>query len=58
MIDAATALNILRASAVQEKPNRGMPQYFETGAWSEAPPMLDFLSYYDQADDKYADFAR
>ena len=49
-----TQLLTLRGSYVQEQPNRGMPQYFE-GPWSEAPPMLDFLSYYDQAGNEYAD---
>jgi hypothetical protein len=53
-ITAATQLLTLRASYVQEKPDRGMPQYFEA-PWSQAPPMLDFLSYYDQAGNEYAD---
>ncbi|MCC7243699.1 MAG: TonB-dependent receptor [Acidobacteria bacterium] len=49
-----TQLLTLRASWVHEKPERGMPQYFEA-PWSEAPPMLDFLSFYDQAGNDYAD---
>ncbi len=53
-ITKPTQLLTLRASYVQERPDRGMPQYFEA-PWSEAPPMLDFLSYYDQAGNEYAD---
>lgn len=53
-ITTPTQLLTLRASYVQERPDRGMPQYFEA-PWSEAPPMLDFLSYYDQAGNEYAD---
>jgi hypothetical protein len=53
-ITRPTQLLTLRASYVQEKPDRGMAQYFEA-PWSEAPPMLDFLSYYDQAGNEYAD---
>ena len=53
-ITTPTQLLTMRASYVQERPDRGMPQYFEA-PWSEAPPMLDFLSYYDQAGNEYAD---
>lgn len=53
-ITSPTQLLTLRGSYVQERPDRGMPQYFEA-PWSEAPPMLDFLSYYDQAGNDYAD---
>lgn len=53
-ITTPTQLLTMRASYVQEQPDRGMPQYFE-GPWKDAPPMLDFLSYYDQAGNEYAD---
>jgi hypothetical protein len=53
-ITTPTQLYTMRASYVQERPDRGMPQYFEA-PWSEAPPMLDFLSYYDQTGNEYAD---
>lgn len=53
-IQSPTRLLSLRTSYVSESPDRGMPQYFEA-PWSEAPPMLDFLSYYDQAGNEYAD---
>ena len=51
-----TKLNIIRASAVHEKPKRGQPLYQETGDWTKAPPTLQFVSLIDQADDNYADF--
>jgi hypothetical protein len=51
-----TKLNIVRASAVHEKPKRGQPLYQETGDWTQAPPTLQFLSFIDQADDNYADY--
>jgi hypothetical protein len=53
-ITTPTQLFTLRASYIQERPDRGMPQYFE-GPWSDAPPMLDYLSFYDQAGNEYAD---
>ncbi|HJU42223.1 MAG TPA: TonB-dependent receptor [Vicinamibacterales bacterium] len=49
-------LNVVRASAVHEKPKRGQPLYQETGDWTQAPPTLQFLSFIDQADDNYADY--
>jgi hypothetical protein len=49
-------LNVLRASAVHEKPLRGQPLYQETGDWTQAPPTLQFLNFIDQADDNYADY--
>lgn len=49
-----TKLFLTRLSYVQERPDRGMPQYF-AGTWQEAPPQLDFLSYYDQTGNEYAD---
>jgi Carboxypeptidase regulatory-like domain/TonB dependent receptor-like, beta-barrel/TonB-dependent Receptor Plug Domain len=52
----ATRLNIVRASAVHEKPKRGQPLYQETGDWTQAPPTLQFLNFIDQADDNYADY--
>lgn len=52
----AAKLNILRASAVHEKPKRGQPLYQDVGDWTQAPPTLQFLSFIDQADDNYADY--
>lgn len=49
-------LNVVRASAVHEKPKRGQPLYQETGDWTQAPPTLQFLNFIDQADDNYADY--
>jgi hypothetical protein len=49
-------LNILRASAVHEKPKRGQPLYQETGDWTQAPPTLQYVNFIDQADTNYADF--
>ena len=49
-------LNILRLSAVHEKPKRGQELYQETGDWTLAPPTLQFLSFIDQADTNYADY--
>ena len=49
-------LNILRLSAVHEKPKRGQPLYQESGDWTKAPPTLQFLNFIDQADDNYADY--
>jgi hypothetical protein len=51
-----TRLNIIRLSAVHEKPKRGQPLYQETGDWTLAPPTLQFASFIDQADDNYADY--
>jgi hypothetical protein len=51
-----TRLNIVRLSAVHEKPKRGQPLYQDTGDWTQAPPTLQFLSFIDQADDNYADY--
>ncbi len=52
----SSKLNIIRASAVHEKPKRGQPLYQETGDWTQAPPTLQLLSFIDQADDNYADY--
>jgi hypothetical protein len=52
----STRLNIVRLSAVHEKPKRGQPLYQDTGDWTQAPPTLQFLSFIDQADDNYADY--
>jgi Carboxypeptidase regulatory-like domain/TonB dependent receptor-like, beta-barrel/TonB-dependent Receptor Plug Domain len=52
----ASKLNVLRASAVHEKPKRGQPLYQETGDWTQAPPTLQFANFIDQADDNYADY--
>ena len=49
-------LNILRLSAVHEKPKRGQPLYQETGDWTQASPTLQFLNFIDQTDDNYADY--
>jgi outer membrane receptor protein involved in Fe transport len=53
---AGTKLNVLRASAVHEKPKRGQTLYQETGDWTQAPPTLQFVNFIDQADDNYADY--
>lgn len=53
-IAGPTKLFLTRLSYVQERPNRGMPLYFER-PWSEAPPQLDYLSFYDQAGNDFAD---
>src|SRR5262245_5517631 len=53
---AGTKLNVVRASAVHEKPKRGQPLYQDVGDWTQAPPTLMFLSFIDQADDNYADY--
>jgi outer membrane receptor protein involved in Fe transport len=53
---AGTKLNVLRASAVHEKPKRGQTLYQETGDWTQAPPTLQFFNFIDQADDNYADY--
>jgi len=55
-VAGGTKLNVVRASAVHEKPKRGQPLYQETGDWTQAPPTLQFLSFIDQADDNYADY--
>jgi outer membrane receptor protein involved in Fe transport len=52
----AAKLNILRASAVHEKPKRGQPLYQDVGDWTQAPPTLQFQNFIDQADDNYADY--
>ena len=49
-------LNILRLSAVHEKPKRGQPLYQESGDWTQAPPTLQYINFIDQADDNYADY--
>jgi Carboxypeptidase regulatory-like domain/TonB dependent receptor/TonB-dependent Receptor Plug Domain len=49
-------LNILRLSAVHEKPKRGQPLYQESGDWTQAPPTLAYVSFIDQADVNYADY--
>ncbi len=49
-----TKLFLTRLSYVQERPDRGMPQYF-AGSWADAPPQLDYLSFYDQTGNEYAD---
>jgi carboxypeptidase family protein/TonB-dependent receptor-like protein len=51
-----TKLNVVRASAVHEKPKRGQPLYQDVGDWTQAPPTLQLLSFIDQADDNYADY--
>jgi hypothetical protein len=51
-----TKLNIVRVSAVHEKPKRGQPLYQDTGDWTQAPPTLQFANFIDQADDNYADY--
>jgi hypothetical protein len=52
----STKLNVIRLSAVHEKPKRGQPLYQDVGDWTQAPPTLQYLSFTDQADDQYADF--
>lgn len=54
----ASQLFSLRASYVYESPNRGQALYLETDDWSQAPPMLDHVSFYDQAGNEYADLRR
>jgi outer membrane receptor protein involved in Fe transport len=54
----ATRLLSVRGSYVYESPDRGQALYHETGDWSQAPPMLDYLSFYDQAGNEYADVRR
>ncbi len=56
LVLGGTKLNIVRVSAVHEKPKRGQPLYQEKGDWTQAPPTLQFLSFIDQADDNYADY--
>jgi hypothetical protein len=56
LVMGGTKLNIVRMSAVHEKPKRGQPLYQETGDWTQAPPTLQFLNFIDQADDNYADY--
>ncbi len=56
LVLGGTKLNIVRVSAVHEKPKRGQPLYQETGDWTKAPPTLQFLNFVDQADDNYADY--
>jgi Carboxypeptidase regulatory-like domain/TonB dependent receptor/TonB-dependent Receptor Plug Domain len=51
-----TKLNVVRVSAVHEKPKRGQPIYQDTGDWTQAPPTLQFANFIDQADDNYADY--
>lgn len=49
-----TKLFMTRLSYVQERPDRGMPQYFDE-PWSQAAPQLDHLSFYQQTGNEYAD---
>ncbi len=56
LVLGGTKLNIVRVSAVHEKPKRGQALYQDTGDWTQAPPTLQFLSFIDQADDNYADY--
>ncbi len=48
-------LNTMRASYVYESPDRGSALYHETKDYTQAPPMLQFNSFYDQAGNEYAD---
>ena len=48
-------LNTMRASYVYESPDRGSDIYQATKDYTKAPPMLQYLSFYDQAGNEYAD---
>ena len=50
-----TRLNTVRPFFVYEQPRRGQPLYIDTDDWSKAPPTLQYVSFYDQAGNEYAD---
>ncbi len=49
-------LNTTRVQFVHEKPDRGSKLYQDTHDYTQAPPTLQYLSFYDQAGNQYADF--
>ena len=54
-IIGSTRLNTTRVSYVYESPDRGQQLYHDTKDWSQAPPMLQYVTFYDQAGNEYAD---
>ena len=50
-----TKLNTVRASWVFEKPDRGSTLYLETKDYTQAPPTLQYVSFYDQTGNEQAD---
>jgi hypothetical protein len=50
-----TKMNTIRASSVYEQPDRGSALYHETKDYTQAPPTLQYVSFYDQAGNEYAD---